>query len=1205
MKKILVIFVLQFLLTCITFAQHSSEIQALELHASDWSEKYLVPEDYFGFSFQENQLISDLQDLSNDQDYFTTIELPLPNGKMDYFSVQAYEIMEKGLAKNHPDIKAFKGYNQWNPENKIYLTISDQKGLDVIYETDAGISLIHKISDRENYYASYLLKDCPIGQEGISAFQCDVEHDHNDANDLVAALDKKDRTKSAENYDLLRYRIAVACTGEFASKYGGTINSVTSEIVSILNKVNLALHRDVGIELQLINDNEDVLFFTASSDPYTNGNTGAMIGENGPVLRNRLGSSSYDIGHVFGTNGGGLAALGSVCQGNKENGVSCQFGNYSSTNFFIIVAHELGHQFSATHTFNNCQGNETSGTAYEPGSGNTIMSYSGAGCGSPTNNWNQSVNDPYYHVNSIQRIRNFTRDQGPGSECAQNIETDNECPEVSIPYESGFYIPVKTPFELQGEATDINGDDLTYTWEEYDLGPVVPVRELPRGTAPHFKFNPPTDVPYRSFPSLQNILSNNFLDRLDYLPDSTRPMTFRFTARDNNEEAGAVSWDEFNFFITAEAGPFRVLQPSNGESLLAGVYNFINWDPAQSQLAPVNCSNVDIMISTDGGLTFNDTLVADAPNDGRALVLIPQSLLGEENVRIKIKCSESIFFDLSDRNSNVIEPSEPSYVGIIEPEYQEICLPEKANIQIETKSILDYDSTVFVKYDLNFTDGVQIDLASDRLVPGESLNFTVEMDEDIAGDTLEVYVQLFNNKDTFEYVSRILAISNNFSDQELLLPEDGISGGSLIPSFEWTKSADARSYQFQLATNASFDNSFIIYEEQLSGTRIEKPITLDGSTIYYWRVNTINKCGIFETGNINVFSTEVLSCKEYSYSGGPVRISSNGTPEVEMTLTVVESGPVNDLNVLDISASHSFVGNLSAKLISPAGTEVKLWSNKCANRTTIAASFDDEATEEFDCLFLSTPGPAIEPEEPLANFNGEEQFGNWTLVVNDNAGGDGGELESFKVEVCAAAYPDAPDRLVNEQLSMNPATIETINSNLLAYGHPNVEDRNVIFAMTRPTAKGQIKSGARVIGVGQGFRMSDILAGNITYEHQSGATDEWDSFEFIVYNTEGPIAGPVDIFNIKIGNPVGVQERENQLINIYPNPNGMRMAYLDLPYESNWEMQMLSMDGRKVPVNYSLLGQKAKLSWGDIHSGVYLIKLFNAKDQFTTRLFIK
>ncbi len=1202
MKELFITFLLSIIVIGSSFGQQDNGILSAEISDSEWDERYIKPNNYFGFSLDEERYFESLKDLSNKDQQQRTFELPMPDGSIEVFVLQAYDIMEEELAKKYQDIRAFRGHHQLKQEYRIHLSISPS-GLDAALETDHGLALIHKVSgEDQNLYASYWLEDYPNSVNGVESFHCDVDHEQEELYDAVhAANDGHKNNKSAADYDLLRYRVAIATTGEFSNKYGGTENSVMAEVVTILNKVNLALHRDAGIELQLINNTEQVFFYTASTDPYTNGNTGAMLGENGPVLRNRLGSANYDIGHVFGTNAGGLASLGSVCQGNKENGVSCQFGNYSSTNFFIIVAHEMGHQFSATHTFNNCEGNETPGTAFEPGSGNTIMSYSGAGCAM----WNQNINDAYYHINSIQRIWNFTRDQGAASECAAKIETDNECPEINIPYTSGFYIPLKTPFELEGQAIDANGDNMTFTWEQYDLGAPVPPGQLPRGDAPHFKFNPPVNEPYRSFPSLQNILNRNFFDRLDYLPDSTRLMTYRFTARDNNAEAGAVSWEEFSFYVTDEAGPFAVVQPNNGESLTAGVYNFINWDPAESQLAPVNCANVDIMISLNGGLTFPDTLAKATPNDGRALVLIPEDVLGENNVRIKIKCSESIFFDISDRNSNVVAPSEPGYVGIIEPEYQEICLPEEAKIVIETKSILDYDSTVFVNYDLSFTDGVQVDLASDRLTPGENLDLTVQMDEEIAGDTLVIQVQLFNNKDTFEYTSRILAISNNFGDQVLLSPADGISGGSLVPDFEWTRSADARSYQLQIATNASFGSQFIVYEENVTGTSIQKPITLDGSTIYYWRVNAINKCGTHITGKVNVYATEVLSCSEYSYTGGPIRISPNGTPEVQMILTVVESGPVNDLNVLNVSASHDFVGDLSAKIISPdGGTEVKLWSNQCANRTTVSASFDDEATEEFDCLYLSTPGPAIEPEEPLANFNGLEQFGNWTLVVEDNSGGSGGELESFAIEVCAASFPATPERLVNEILRMDPSTQENITSDLLAYGHQDIEDREIIFAVTKTTTKGVLRSGTRVIGLGQGFRMSDILDGRVTYEHTSGQDDEWDSFEFIVYNTAGTLAGPVDEFRIQIGEPVNNTEELNQSLKIYPNPNSANVAYIDLPYADDWNIEMLGIDGKRVAIDYQTFGHSAKLSWSALTPGIHIVRIFNSKDNFTSKLII-
>jgi hypothetical protein len=58
----------------------------------------------------------------------------------------------------------------------------------------------------------------------------------------------------------------------------------------------------------------------------------------------------------------------------------------------------------------------------------------------------------------------------------------------------------------------------------------------------------------------------------------------------------------------------------------------------------VNCANVNILISADGGNTFK-MLLANTPNDGSQAVAMP-SVLGSK-YRIKVEAVGNIFFDIS------------------------------------------------------------------------------------------------------------------------------------------------------------------------------------------------------------------------------------------------------------------------------------------------------------------------------------------------------------------------------------------------------------------------------------------------------------------------------------------------------------------------------------------------------------------------------
>jgi len=181
-----------------------------------------------------------------------------------------------------------------------------------------------------------------------------------------------------------------------------------------VNRLNEVYERDMGITMQLIADNDDIIYFNGGTDPYTNGNAGRMIDESQQNIDAVIGDANYDLGHLFGTAGAGLAQLRSVCgTGAKASGIT-GIGNPTGDFFYIdYVAHEIGHQFGATHTFyNSCGGNRTSATAVEPGSGGTIMAYAGI-CAPNV----QNRSDDLFHSVSLDQIYKYSRPNVPRVEC--------------------------------------------------------------------------------------------------------------------------------------------------------------------------------------------------------------------------------------------------------------------------------------------------------------------------------------------------------------------------------------------------------------------------------------------------------------------------------------------------------------------------------------------------------------------------------------------------------------------------------------------------------------------------------------------------------------------------------------------------------------------------------------------------------------------
>lgn len=585
-----------------------------------------------------------------------TIDIQFPDGEPVSLELHESPVSELAHYNKYPENKTYKITGASLPFISGRLAISPRGVRGLIY-TDARTIFVEAIEG--NKHTSFIYNKSNI-------FSCDADMDEYRPSNSI-----EERSSNGTGDEITEYRIAIATTGEWSNERNDDLVVINDEINTYLTELNAIYEKEVAKTFVLIADNDDLIFFDPATDGLDENNRTASAQS---TISGIIPSTDYDLGHVFhemtytgpagGATGSGVAGLGVVCKSSrKAEGWTGVGGNYNTSVVMDIFAHEIAHQFNAAHSFygtsNFCSGfNRSAGSGYEPGSGNTMMSYEGIcqanGACTETHNITPVSSTVYFHAHSIEQMLDYTDIWT----CGTTTSVGNTPPVVTVP--ANKTIPMNTPFELSGSGTDANGDPLIYTWEEYDTDFLIlscpdghPDDAATSTTAPLFRsFDPSSDGNYRSFPQMSDIL-NNVQTLGEILPAVGRDIKLRLTARDCNTNAGGVDCEDVTLTVDENSGPFEVTIANDPDpAFQAGESVNITWDVNNTASSPINCINVEILFSTDGGMTFPITLAASTSNDGSHTVTMPSNATTEG--RIKIKGLNNYFFDINNEDITII-----------------------------------------------------------------------------------------------------------------------------------------------------------------------------------------------------------------------------------------------------------------------------------------------------------------------------------------------------------------------------------------------------------------------------------------------------------------------------------------------------------------------------------------------------------------------
>lgn len=632
-------------------------VDAATISTADLENRIDKPKTEVFFKLDLNAFKNALENATNRKDNLlnsnVVISIPNAQGKLEKYQVFMASVLDEELQNSYPELGSFIGKSISNPSKIVRFSVSNQGIKSITLNDVNGTEYIEQINNNQQIYSVFYRRDLT---ETSEQFGCDVIDGFVDETELDSSV----FSRNANDGNLRTFRLAVATTLPFSTYYinkagvsqGSTAQkraAVIAAINDIMTRVNAVFENELSLTMVLVPNNS--LIISVTNNSLTSNNNGTLLDESTGFINSGVGEFNYDIGHMLSTNGGGVAYVSQVCQSLKGGGVS---GSPSpeGANFEATIMHEMGHQYGSRHTFNGntggCTANISPTSAYEPGSGSTIMAYPGL-CGAQNV---QTTTDLYFHQKSLDAMwLNIT--QG-NSQCATITSTGNSAPEIQLE-SSSYVIPIGTPYKLDASATDLDNESaLTYSWEQYDLGPSG-VPSLTTASGPLVRSRFPSTNSFRYIPILSDVVSSGGLtSQWEVLVLVERPINYRITVRDNDTRGSQLAVGNLSLQTRNAGGIFRVTsQNTNGIVYDGGTTQSVVWDVAGTTGSGINTSNVNILLSIDGGETFDIVLAGNTPNDGNETVALPN--VDAEQCRIMVEAVDNIFFNVNTRNFQIQE----------------------------------------------------------------------------------------------------------------------------------------------------------------------------------------------------------------------------------------------------------------------------------------------------------------------------------------------------------------------------------------------------------------------------------------------------------------------------------------------------------------------------------------------------------------------
>lgn len=931
----------------------------------------------------QNTTVSKNKSLKNSE-----IILPFPDkeGHFQNYKITEASTLSPELQLKYPNIKSYIGISNDSLKTIIRFSLSNL-GLHSMKLTSSGNSeFIDPYTKDALTYSVYSKSDIEFSK---ADYVCNVLD--NTTSNLKSKKNKLAKTNTNDG-KLRTFRLALSCTGEYAQFHLDDQNiddSATDEVkkAAILSAMNVSMTRlnsvfekEMALTMQLVVNNDELIFLDPDTDGYTSNDDFKMIDESQLKCDAIIGSSNYDIGHLFTTGESGLAELNSPCTNKKASAVSGRTPSSGDSFDIDFVAHEMGHQFGATHTFNNsCGENISTSTSIEPGSGSTIMGY--AGICSPDV---QEHSDDYFHGISLEQMYNNIA--FGNSTCAQQSDIENTPPTADAGLD--YTIPASTPFVLTGNGTS-GTEGLNYCWEQTDTqkSTMPPLNSSTGG--PLFRSLQGTSSSERHFPSIETTIAGNTGTTWEQTPIVSRNLKFRLTTRDNGTPTGQFDFDDMNITVVNTNKTFEVTSQQTTETFFAGESKTITWEVADTNIAPISANFVNILLSTDSGLTYSTTLASNILNNGSYSIIVPN--LTTTEARIKVEAVDNIFYNINATNLT-IESSK--FVMTLTENTLRTCAPEDIVYQFEYNTYLGFNETTTFSTS-NLPIGTSAIFSPETATTdGTIVTLTIaNISAELNGGHQPILTGTSLTEENNITLSLIIDTEIN-TQPYLSYPENETHSLHTDIDFTWEAETSINSFIIEIATDIEFIN---IKESSITEFKKYKATSLDEDQTYYWRVRETNSCNVGENSIIYKFQTGPIEVFNFDNTES-VEIPDNDPTGISSTITISDNIYISDITIT-LNITHGYVGDLKISLKNPTGEEIILIENSDKEGSNFTNTiFDDTASTSISQGNASYTG-SFKPKEALAIYNDTQSYGDWTLSIIDTAAEDKGSLLNWEITI--------------------------------------------------------------------------------------------------------------------------------------------------------------------------------------------------------------